>query len=572
MTLRSHVALACALALLIACDPEPAKPPTEPPKPAQQALVDMPAPAAAPDAGAKPAAAEIKKNPPPDPRFGAGIGQTPSAVIPSKDLADGKEAPAWKSRALKTQRLYKARGQSSVVASFPALGRALIMDDSTTCEKPRKDEPLDFILVDLAKGKELARFYQVFNAAAALGSLYIERVVGEARETQHVGMADGQPIAWLSGLNTQKIEVLGEGEAAWIVVARKDGHVAAARLSENMPPAPPPPPKKRSKEPPPAPPAPFAEPKLASSFVPDAMWATKDALMVAQEPASKDDCVLERLSAGKDAPECVVKGDKLDGYTFAHWLKGAGVFEDKKSGWTIVLDLATGTLINPVPSECSGATLTTVSTVKQEPRLLFQCGGERSEATYAVWSPTQSWVVRDSSALSFKEPVFRDGLITVGVGAGRKGSPKGAYILDALRGKLYRSFQNEDLDPARSPLAPFVYDLDDAVFDADYARLDFEAADVQLLTKWRCEQRFTQLFSSDRIVAFGCVDDADRDGASAKIGLRDLLVLDLKTWTRLTTKLVPVSLDGDTLYLVEASTLTEGLKPCDNAVIHAAKL
>lgn len=58
----------------------------------------------------------------------------------------------------------------------------------------------------------------------------------------------------------------------------------------------------------------------------------------------------------------------------------------------------------------------------------------------------------------------------------------------------------------------------------------------------------------------------------APIAIRDVLVLDLKTWTRLNTKLIPTHLDGDTLYLVEAKHLTEGLKPCDNAVIHAAKL
>jgi hypothetical protein len=565
MTLRSPAAaLLCALSLTIACKDDPPAPAPAP----TPAVTDMPAATTA-DAG-KPAAPLLKKTPPPDARFGSGIGQKPSEPIPSKDLDDGKEAAPWKSRALKTQRLYKASGQASIVASISSLSRAVIMDNTSTCEKQRKHEPLDFVLVDTAKGKEINHAVQLLGEVAKLGALYTEQVKDEVRATSYISLIDGEPIAWLTPLDKQKIEVLGDGAAAWITVMRPDGRVAAARLAENMPPAPPPPPKKRSKEPPPEPPAPFAEPKLATSFVPDALWPTEAALMAAQVPEKADDCVLERLAHGKDAPECVVKGSDLDGYVHTHWLKGFGIFEDKNNGWTIALDLTTGERSNPVPGECSGAALTTVSSRTQEPRLLFQCTAERSEATYAVWSPAQSWVVRDSSALLFKEPVFRDGLVTVGVGAGRKGTPRAAYILDALRGKLYRSFQNEDLDPARSPLAPFVYDLEPAVFDADYAHLSFDAGEIQLLTKWRCEQRFAQLFNSERILAFGCIDDRAAEGAP--IAIKDVLVLDLKTWSRINTKLIPVSLDGDTLYLVEAKYLDPGLKPCDNAVIHAAKL
>lgn len=473
MTLRSYAALIASLVLtLAACEGDkPAAPPATPDAGAPKAAKpDMPAaPAdAAPDAA--PAVPAAKKTPPPDSKFGGGINQTPSAIIPSKDLADGKEAPAWKSRVLKTTRLFKARGQASVIASIPAQSRAVLLDNSTTCDVPRKDEPLDFILVDIDKGKEIARFVQFIHAIPALSALYVEQVTREQRATVYVDLLDGAVIDWLKALSTVKVDVLGEGNAAWITVTRADGRVAVARLADNKRPVPTPPPKKKSKEPSPEPPAPLAEPTLVTSFVPDALWHTEAAVTAAQAP---------------EAPE-------------------------------------------------------------------------------------QSFIVRDSSALLFKEPVFRDGLITVGVGAGRKGAPKGAYILDGLRGKMYRSFLNEDLDPARSPLAPFIYDLDDAVFDADYARLDFAASDVQLLTRWRCEERFVQLFNSERILAFGCIQDPPP--AEGKRAIRDVLVLDLKTWTKLSTKLIPTKLDGDTLYLTEAKQVGDDLKPCDTATIHAAKL
>jgi hypothetical protein len=573
MTLRSYAALIASLVLtLAACEGDkPAAPPATPDAGAPKAAKpDMPAaPAdAAPDAA--PAVPAAKKTPPPDSKFGGGINQTPSAIIPSKDLADGKEAPAWKSRVLKTTRLFKARGQASVIASIPAQSRAVLLDNSTTCDVPRKDEPLDFILVDIDKGKEIARFVQFIHAIPALSALYVEQVTREQRATVYVDLLDGAVIDWLKALSTVKVDVLGEGNAAWITVTRADGRVAVARLADNKRPVPTPPPKKKSKEPSPEPPAPLAEPTLVTSFVPDALWHTEAAVTAAQAPEAPEDCVVERLGAGKDAPECLLKADALAGYVHMHWLRGYGVFEDKNNGWTLLIDLATGAKINPVPGECVGASLVTVSRVDQEPRLLFQCSGERSEATYALWAPEQSFIVRDSSALLFKEPVFRDGLITVGVGAGRKGAPKGAYILDGLRGKMYRSFLNEDLDPARSPLAPFIYDLDDAVFDADYARLDFAASDVQLLTRWRCEERFVQLFNSERILAFGCIQDPPP--AEGKRAIRDVLVLDLKTWTKLSTKLIPTKLDGDTLYLTEAKQVGDDLKPCDTATIHAAKL